>query len=275
MGRGKSAKTLAVLAAAVDVIGSADAPQTVRQVYYQLVARHVIANNRSQYQLVSNLLVTARRDGTIAWSAIEDRQRKPREVAMWTDLPDFIGTVARSYRRDVWQDQPATVEVWLEKDALSGIFADVLRPFGVTLNVGRGYDGWSSINAAADRSPDVILYYGDFDASGEDMVRSLEERLNDLGCYPEITKCALTFDDIEAYQLPPDFAKATDSRAPAFVARYGNRSSVELDALPVDVLRERIRSSVADVMDLDALATSGRTEAEEQVKLLALLADKS
>jgi hypothetical protein len=194
---------------------------------------------------------------------------------MWHDLAGFIKSVSLAYRRDVWQDQEQEVEVWLEKDALSGIFMDVLRPYGVTLNVGRGYDGWSSINAAADRSPDVILYYGDFDASGEDMVRSLEERLNDLGCYPSIEKCALTFEDIERYQLPPDFAKSTDSRAPAFVAKYGNRSSVELDALPIDVLRERIRSSVVEVMDLDALAESKRKQDEEQVKLLALLADKS
>jgi hypothetical protein len=66
MGRGKSAKTLAVLDVAVDVINSSSAAMTVRQVYYQLVSRHVIANNRSQYQLVSNLLVQARRDGTIS-----------------------------------------------------------------------------------------------------------------------------------------------------------------------------------------------------------------
>lgn len=275
MGRGKSARTLAVLDAAVDVIESASAAMTVRQVCYQLVSRHVIGNNRSQYQLVSNLLVQARRDGTIGWSAIEDRQRKPRSVDMWADLANFLHDVSRAYRRDVWPDQPQTVEVWLEKDALSGVFADVLRPFGVTLNVGRGYDGWSSINAAAERSSDVILYFGDFDPSGEDMVRSLEERLNDLGCYPEIAKVALTFADIDRYQLPPDFAKATDSRAPAFVAKYGNRSSVELDALPIDVLRERIRSTVAEAMDLDALAETEREQDEEQVRLLALLADKS
>ncbi len=244
MGRGRSAKTVAILGTAVEVINAAGAAMTVRQVYYQLVARHVVANNRSQYQLVSNLLVQARRDGVVGWDQIEDRQRKPREVSMWSDLPDFIKTVAVAYRRDVWQDQEQLVECWLEKDAISGIFMDVLRPFGVTLNVGRGYDGWSSINAAAERSPDVVLYFGDFDPSGEDMVRSLEERLNDLGCYPDIEKVALTLEDIERYHLPPDFAKTTDSRAAAFVARYGTRSSVELDALPVDVLRERVQEAV-------------------------------
>ena len=42
----------------------------------------------------------------------------------------------------MWADQPRYCECWLEKDALSGIFEEVLEPYGVTLNVGRGFDGW-------------------------------------------------------------------------------------------------------------------------------------
>jgi len=41
------------------------------------------------------------------------------------------------------------ITVWLEKDALSGIFEVVLGEYGVTLNVGRGYDGWDSIHNGA------------------------------------------------------------------------------------------------------------------------------
>jgi hypothetical protein len=70
---------------------------------------------------------------------------------MYRDLRDFLGVVAYSSQRDVWPTQPAYVEVWLEKDALSGIFEQELRPYVVTLNVGRGYDGWDSIHHAADR----------------------------------------------------------------------------------------------------------------------------
>ncbi len=149
----------------------------------------------------------------------------------------------------------------------------VLRPYGVTLNVGRGYDGWSSIRAAAERldDDDVILYFGDFDPSGEDMVRSLRERLADQDSEPTIIKCALVFEDIERYGLPPDFAKATDTRAAAFVARYGPRSSVELDALPVDVLTERLRTAVEEHLDLDALTTSRALEELDQRRLVALL----
>lgn len=262
---GRQARTQAVLDVAIEVIESAEAAMTVRQVFYQLVSRQVVENSRSKYQLVSDLIVAARKDGDIDWDAIEDRNRRPRPVPMWLKLGDFMAGVRRSYRRDVWQDQDATVEVWLEKDALSGIFEDVLEPYGVTLNVGRGYDGWSSIHWAAERLDDssTVLYFGDFDASGEDMVRSLEQRLGELDSFPDIIKCALTFEDIARYNLPPNFAKASDSRAPAFVEKYGAQSSVELDALPIDVLRDRLRSEVEDRMDLAALE---RTRAEEQTE---------
>ena len=158
----------------LDVIHSilvADNPMTVRQVYYQLVSRQVIKNDRGKYQAVSNILVWARQEGLIPWEWVEDRLRRPRSVGMWDDLVDFGETVLSAYRRNVWEGQPSYLEVWLEKDALSGVFEDVLKPYGVTLNVARGYDGWDSIHNAARRYQDyegvVVLYFGDFDPFGD------------------------------------------------------------------------------------------------------------
>ena len=252
-------------------------PMTVRQVYYQLVARQLIANNRSQYQAISNLLVAARQSGAVPWEWIEDRNRRPRTVQMWDDLDDFVITVRNAYKRDVWAEQPGYTEVWLEKDALSGIFEEALRPYGVTLNVGRGYDGWDSIHNAAERlgagAGVTVLYFGDFDPSGEDMVRSLRERLKFFNCAPEIVKCALTRQDVSRYQLPHDFTKSTDSRSAGHVARWGD-ISVELDALPGAVLRQRLITEVESRMDLIALAATRQQEQAERDRLNALL-DKS
>jgi hypothetical protein len=270
---GRQAKTRAMLDVAIEVL-TAHHPMTVRQVYYQLVSRQVIENNRGQYQAVSNLLVGARRDGTIPWQWIEDRLRQPRHVQMWDGLGDFAQTVRQAYRRDVWTEQPAYLEVWLEKDALSGIFQDLLRPYGVTLNVGRGFDGWDSIHNAAQRFADcedaTILYFGDFDPSGEEMVRSLRDRLADQGAEPEIIKCALVFEDIERHQLPPDFTKATDTRSAAFVKKFGD-VAVELDALPIDVLQARLEEAVSARMDLDALARTHDQEDQDRARLVGLL----
>jgi len=266
----RHSKTQALIAAAVKVLQEHN-PMTVRQVYYQLVSRQVIDNNRGSYQAVSKALVAARREAVIPWEWIEDRTRRPRTVGMWDNLADFAQTAARAYRRNVWESQPEVVECWVEKDALSGIFEDVLRPYGVTLNVGRGYDGWSSIKGAAERDPDTILYFGDFDPTGEDISRSLEERLGELGCRAEIVRCALTSDDVERYDLPPDFTKPADTRSAAFVARHGDRA-VELDALPIDVLRERIVSEVESRMDLDALAEVRQAEETDRERLREALA---
>jgi hypothetical protein len=271
---GRHAKTLLLLESAVAVIEEADAPMTVRQVYYQLVSRQVIENNRSQYQAVSNLLVKARQDGDIPWSAIEDRLRRPRSAPMWDGLADFAESARAAYRRNVWAEQEDYLEVWLEKDALSGIFEDVLDAYGVTLNVGRGYDGWDSIHNAAQRFGGgyggSVLYFGDFDPSGEDMVRSLRARLAHFGCRPDVTKCALTFDDVSLYNLPPDFAKRTDSRSAAFVAKHGD-VCVELDALPVGVLRDRLVEEVEARIDLDALAAVRSAEQDERERLVEAL----
>jgi len=274
----RHAKTTQMLRVALDVLSEGQ-PMTVRQVYYQLVSRQVIENSRSAYQGVSRLLVDARRSGEIPWDWIEDRLRRPRTPSMWTDLPEFFQTVRRSYRRDVWSDQPRYLEVWLEKDALSGIFEDVLDPYGVTLNVGRGYDGWSSIHSAAQRyrrrqaggRQTSILYFGDFDPSGEDMVCSLRKRLADCGCTPERLKVARTRADSERYQLPADCTKATDTRQAGFVDKYGD-VAVELDALPGLVLRDRVESEVVARMDSAALDETRRMEGEDIETLGRVLA---
>jgi len=270
----KHAKTIKLLESVVEVLTNTH-PMTVRQVYYQLVSRQVIENSRGQYQAVSNLLVNARKEGVIPWVWVEDRLRRPRQVSMWSSLNSFAETARRAYRRDVWDTQPSYLEVWLEKDALSGIFEDALDPYGVTLNVGRGYDGWDSIHNAAERFGTgdrvSVLYFGDFDPSGEDMVRSLRERLAFFDCKPEIVKCALTFEDVERYNLPPDFTKATDTRRAAFVKKYGD-VAVELDALPVHVLRDRLVAGVEGRIDMHALESVRQLEQSERDRLVKVLA---
>jgi hypothetical protein len=267
-------KTEAIIQAAHEVL-EAYHPMTVRQVYYQLVSKQIIENNRGEYNGVSKALVCARQEGIIPWDWIEDRLRMPRAVQQWDDLADFIGTVKRSYRRDVWATQERYLECWLEKDALSGIFEKVLNPFGATLNVGRGFDGWSSIYNAAQRFGEkedaTILYFGDFDPSGEDMVRSLRERLAYLGAEPLIKKCALTAKDIDTYHLPPALAKTTDTRSAAFIQEHGNRC-VELDALPADVLEDRIREEVESIIDGEALQAVREVERKEIIRLEKALA---
>lgn len=263
-------KTQAIIDVARAILAETN-PMTLRQLFYQLLGRQVLKNCRASYQALSNAIVQARKDGSISWEWIEDRLRQPRAVSMWGNLADFADSAMSSYRLDVWATQPGYVEAWVEKDALSGVFEDVLEHYGVTLNVGRGYDGWSSIHNAAERYSQfedvTVLYFGDLDPSGEDMVRSLRDRLAELGCRPEIIKCALTAEDVARYELPPAYTKTSDTRARAFIQQHGECSSVELDALPVEVLRDRIKTEVEKRMDLDALALVREQEEDDRREL--------
>jgi hypothetical protein len=253
---------------------------TLRQVHYRLVSRDDIVhpNTENAYDTLSGWLRDDRLAGHIRWEWMEDRMRVARRWKGWVDPAEFLADVLGDYRRDLWQDeaQDHYVEVWLEKDALSGIFSSALERYRVVLNVGRGYDGWTSIKRAADRynywqcvrgADSTVLYFGDFDPSGEDMHRSLIERLGTLGAHPEVIKIALTRDD--AGCLPGDVTKADDSRAPAFVAKYGDLA-VELDALPVEELRARIRQGVEEHINMDALRASHRLEDEQRQEMREL-----
>jgi hypothetical protein len=276
----RHAKTQHIIDEAHSILAAYSRAMTVRQVFYRLVSRQVVENTLSRYKAVSDALVDARREGSIPWVWIEDRTRRPRGLRPgWVDVTRYLDRqivhVADAYSAAVWPTQPQYVEVWLEKDALSGIFEDALAPYSLALNVGRGYDGWSSIHNAAERfrntahGVSTILYFGDFDPSGEDMVRSLQERLYDQNALVMVRKVALTPDDILRYQLPPNVTKVRDSRAAAHIAEYGD-VSVELDALPPDVLHARVIEAVEDTLDMDAM----RATWEEQKRGQAWLAEQ-
>jgi len=60
-----------------------------------------------------------------------------------------------------------------------------------------------------------------------------------------------------------------DTRAAAFVQKYGD-VSVELDALPVDVLHDRLIDEVEALMDLEALERIQEAEEADRAMLRAM-----
>jgi len=243
-------------------------PMTLRQVYYQLVSKQVIENKKSEYQRLDNALILARKEGLIPYEWIEDRTRRPRDVSMWKDLKDYIETVRYSYRKNTWSRQKNYIVVWVEKEALSEVFSKVTEPYGVTLVVGRGYNSLSIKKELSDRfnamdKSIIILYFGDFDPSGEDIYRDLIDSFSFFGLVPKIEKVALTSQQVEEYNLPFDFTKKTDARASKFISKYGDRA-VELDALPILVLQDLIKESIERYIDYEAFKEVKREEEKEQ-----------
>ena len=264
-------KTLNLVNEIKVVLGSYNVRITVRQLYYQLVAKQIIKNNLNSYKRLDSILSDARKNGSLNFDAFVDRMRKPIKESSWPDLKGFISTVKNSYSKDKWQNQEKYVEVWLEKDALAGIFEPITAKYDLNLSIGRGYQSLSSLNDAARRFPKDkevhVLYFGDFDSTGLDIPRSAEKNLNDhFGLYPTFERLALTKNDIDQYKLPPAPAKTTDSRTHAFVKQHGD-IAVELDALPPDVLIERIEGNIIKYLDIGQFQKDLHTEKEEIKKL--------
>lgn len=255
---------------------------TARQVYYRFIAadalpatwvdveynrRHGLAddtkNTAKNYQRLASLLVDARYAGLIDWDAIEDRNREPLKARDWPSPRDAVAEAARDFRLDRWRGQHFYVELWVEKAALAGVLGPIASDYHVTLMVNRGYSSASAMRESAERIRGrrgvrpVVLYLGDHDPSGEDMVRDINSRLLEFGCpdWLDVRKLALTTAQVEEYRPPPNPTKVTDSRAAAYIERHGEHSW-EVDALPPAVLDRLVRrtlNSYIDKVKMDAV----------------------
>jgi hypothetical protein len=264
-------------------------PLTLRQVHYQAVARGLRENTRSAYNDLSKLVKQMRLDGHLPWDAIEDRSRHVGDKRGWTDAGEYLGRVVDAvsrYQRCLIQGQDAHIEVWCEKDALRHLFEQVTWPLCIRLVITRGFSSVSLLKDYSERVIQaheagqfpVLLFFSDFDPSGMGMLESIEAGLRDIGLpspiLPGMTRPALTLEQIEEYSLPndPDALKPTDTRAAAFIKRYG-RYSVELDALHPQTLQEIIRGAIEKHIDTDFVEQQREVEALERAKLEAIRAD--
>ncbi len=247
---------------------------TLRQLFYQLVSKNVIVNEEKSYKNLGSLVSNARLAGMMDWDAIEDRVRQPRQPPEFDSLEDLVKAALRSYRLPRWKGQENYVELWVEKDALAGVLEPIAREYHVTMMVNRGYSSQSAMYESSKRfldqqeeGKDLMLFYlGDHDPSGEDMVRDVGDRLEMFGAAVDVVKLALTMDQIEQYDPPPNPAKITDSRAAAYIAKHGEHSW-EVDALPPNVLAQIIRSALRGAVDKKKMDQIKAKEELDKTKL--------
>lgn len=255
---------------------------TLRQLYYQLVAQDIIPNNPKMYNNLGNLVSKARLAGFIDWSSIEDRVRRPVICATWKNPQEILHSAVNAYAIDKLEGQENYIEVWCEKDAVSNILQPVCGRWQITFMANRGYSSQSAMYNAYNRLRRKwqsgvnihIIYLGDFDPSGLDMVRDIETRLNIfLRQYSlrfdkrlNVYHVALTKDQIAMYNPPENPAKTTDKRYDSYVALHGN-SSWELDALRPDVLKEITENAIMEFIDPNKFLTFERDEDEQKDQL--------
>jgi hypothetical protein len=249
---------------------------TVRQLYYQLVSANSVPNDEKSYNRVKGIVSKARLAGMIDWAAIEDRARQAEEPSEWGSINSIVNSALRSFRLPRLKGQSEYVELWVEKDALAGVLEPVARRYHVVLMVNRGYSSQSAMYESANRinrnidqyncDDATILYLGDLDPSGEDMVRDINERMEMFGCYASVEKVALNMDQVQRYSLPPNPAKLSDSRAAAFIAKYGT-SSWEVDAIPPRVLQRLISDAIEERLDMGVMQEIIDKETEDKRRL--------
>lgn len=268
-------KTLALIEKVQQLIKEYSMPLTVRQIYYRVVSLQLIENSTKSYKNFDNKLVIAREEHLIPYSAIIDRTRQAIKSSSWSSPKEFFDTVKNAYRRRLLADQDNYVEVWVEKDALAGLFEEITNKYDVYLVVGRGYQSLSALYQASVRFKQAkaikILYFGDFDPSGEDIFRDIRERMSRLfDLQPDFEKVALTREDIDYYNLPPNLIKRSDSRARNFISRHGDLS-VELDALPPDVLLQKVEDSIVKHLDMTKYEKQLERELEDKEQIEELI----
>lgn len=252
---------------------------SVRQLYYQLVARDLIPNTEQSYKRTASIINDGRLAGYIDWDAIEDRNRDIEMLTRWDSGASIIQACVRSYHMDMWVNQPARVFAIVEKAALAGVLERVCRKYDVPLLAARGYPSVSIVRELVrdhmaptidDQCP-IILHLGDHDPSGIDMTRDLRERIGlfsheyvEIGGYePSIERIALTMAQIDEKSPPPNPAKTTDARFKEYRRKYGDESW-ELDALEpaylADLVERHITSHIEDA------PWQERSEEVEQVR---------
>jgi hypothetical protein len=253
IGRGMAQASLDLIEA-MRVIAEAAQPITGRGVGYKLFVQKLIPSmERNDMRAVYRLLLKAREQGIIPWDWIVDETRSLEKVATWDNPEQYARAVARSYRRDFWNQQPIRVEVWSEKGTVRGVLAPVLDHYAVGFRVMHGFSGATTINEVA-RDDDgrelIVLYVGDFDPSGMFMSEvDLPARLAKYeGDHVTLTRIALTVEQLEGL---PSFAAATKRKDPRykwFTANHGPHCW-ELDAMDPNDLRDCVERAIIELIE--------------------------
>jgi hypothetical protein len=233
---------------------------TLRTLFYRLVSLEIIPNTDQAYKQLSSTAVKARKEGRLPWDAFSDEGRLV--LAEFTEKYRTPEQYVQLYPR--WYKQPHYVEVWIEKQALADTFSSFLRGRDVRIVVNHGYSGWSFLYENCMRLLDIkrigkeihILYFGDFDPSGDDMDEHLYNALHYFGLGEiDFQRIAVTERQIEEFSLPPTPKNKetidkvnNDTRKNGFIRKYGKLYIVELDAL-LAIVPDKFKSIVQTSVD--------------------------
>jgi hypothetical protein len=250
-------------------------PMTVRQTFYQATVQGVVDKSELGYGMVQRALVQMRREGRLPFDWIVDNTRWQRRPRTFDSVADALTETARLYRKSLWSDADCYVEIWLEKDALSGVILPVTSAYDVPLMTARGYASLSFLYEAADHIgsldvPAYVYHLGDFDPSGVNAGEKIEQTLRELAPDAEIhfERLAVTREQITKWRLPSRPTKTSDSRA----KKFDSDISVELDAIPPQTLRDMVENAINRHLPQDQFSVLKQAEQSERAHFMRMAA---
>jgi len=246
---------------------------TVRQVFYQATVRGLVEKAESGYGKIQTDLTVMRRTGELPYHWLADNTRWQRKPRTFDSVEEALRDTARFYRKALWADAGSYVEIWLEKDALSGVIYPVTSMYDVPLMVARGYASLSFLYSAAEAINDLdvpayIYHLGDFDPSGVNAGEKIEETLRELAPDADIVfeRIAVTEAQIADWDLPTRPTKASDTRSKNF-----GEISVELDAIEPNQLRALVQEAIEHHLPPEQFAVLKAAEESERAILMRLV----
>ena len=264
-----------VLVRAAQIVNSYDTGVTLRQLFYRLVSEQLIPNKQTTYNTLSARTAEARREGW--FPSLVDRNRTIQRYRTFTSPRQALDWLAAIYRIDRTINQDYTIFIGVEKNGLLNLLLNWYGDYGIPVVALGGYGSQTfkdeiREDVESQGRPAILIYAGDFDPSGEDILRDFVRRTD---CWDEVIRIALNPEQIDEYNLPPLPGKASDSRAEGFIRRHGELMQVELDALPPDVLKGLYDDELANWFNFGTYDEIVDREEEETTKLRSLMGKAS
>ena len=250
-----------IIETSIPIIESYDEDLTIRALHYRLVAEGM-TNDLQHYKKVVSAMTDARWDGLIRFDAFVDHERETLGATLYEETSpgesaesakEQIKSWATDYSKNRWENQPVYPEVFIEKKALQGVFERPCNDWDVALNPCKGYPSLTfqydvrrrmKEAISRDKTP-IILYFGDYDCSGEDIPRSIQDTLGRMGEEVEVRRIALMKPQVVKWKLPPAPTKRSDSRA----ANWDGLGQVELDAVEPKKIVQLCNSAIESIFD--------------------------
>jgi len=246
-------------------------PMTARQVYYRLISSDAVRQAHWSwkgkqvdiYKALVRILKWMRIDEKLPWGAITDEHRVTTPKIGFTDVREFIDSELNNflagYARCMAQKQENYIEIWIEKAALLHIVKPVVDDFCRRIVVCRGYNSITfqtmfynrALEAIGMDQQPIVLYFGDWDPSGVNMIHAAMQTLSDeLELYMvKYYRAGINPEHFEMIQANPVPIKSGDTRSRRFINQHG-QTAYELDALHPEQLQKLVRTSIQALTDM-------------------------